>query len=209
MKHSGASNNKISFPPLGLKRQRERVVPGPGEIDNYGRRPPNRKCGISAIRYDIAITKLQPSREGAQGIKIVLLSFSYPLVSCSSVTKSVQGFTTPHTAACQSSLSFSISQNLLKLCTNHELVRPSNHFVLSHLLLFLPLAFPSIRVFSSLLFLQCLSSPSHWLNLTRSQSDGNLVETIHRDNPLGHSTGQKIMMWSKEANRKWNRFLSL
>ena len=52
------------------------------------------------------------------------------------------------TAACQASLSFTISQSLLKL-TTIESVMPSNHLILGHTLLLLPLIFPSIRVFSS------------------------------------------------------------
>ena len=55
---------------------------------------------------------------------------------------------TPWTAACQASLSFTISQSLLKLMSI-ELVMPSNHLSRCHPLIFLPLIFPSIRVFSS------------------------------------------------------------
>ena len=57
-------------------------------------------------------------------------------------------FATPWTAACQASLSFTASQSLLKLMSI-ESVMPSNHLILCHPLLFLPLIFPSIRVFSS------------------------------------------------------------
>ena len=59
----------------------------------------------------------------------------------------VQLFVTPWTAACHASLSFTISQSLLKL-TSIELVLPSNHLVFC-CPLFLPSVFPSIRVFSS------------------------------------------------------------
>ena len=55
---------------------------------------------------------------------------------------------TPWTAACQSSLSITNSQNLLKLMSI-ELVKPSNHFILCCLLLLPPSIIPSIRVFSS------------------------------------------------------------
>ena len=51
------------------------------------------------------------------------------------------------TAACQASLSFTISQSLLKL-VSIESVMPSNHLILCHRLLLLPSIFPSIRVFS-------------------------------------------------------------
>ena len=59
----------------------------------------------------------------------------------------VQLFVTPWTAARQTSLSFTISQSLLKLMLI-ELVMPSNHLILCRLLLLLPSIFPSIRVFS-------------------------------------------------------------
>ena len=55
---------------------------------------------------------------------------------------------TPWTAAHQTSLSFTISQSLLKL-TSIELVMPSNYLILCHPLFFLPSIFPSIRIFSS------------------------------------------------------------
>ena len=57
-------------------------------------------------------------------------------------------FATPWTAAHQASLSFTISQSLLKL-TSIESVMPFNHLILCCPLLFLPSIFPSIRVFSS------------------------------------------------------------
>ena len=55
---------------------------------------------------------------------------------------------TPWTAAHQVSLSFTISQSLLKL-TSIESVMPSNHLILCRPCLLPPSAFPSIRVFSS------------------------------------------------------------
>ena len=59
----------------------------------------------------------------------------------------VQLFATPWTAACQASLSFTISWSLLKLMFD-ELVIPTNHLILCHPLLLLPSIFLSIRVFS-------------------------------------------------------------
>jgi len=56
-------------------------------------------------------------------------------------------FVTPWTAACQASLSFTISWSLLKFMSI-ESVMPSNHLVLCQPLPLLPLVFPSIRVFS-------------------------------------------------------------
>ena len=61
----------------------------------------------------------------------------------------------PWTAARQASLSFTISQSLLKL-TSIESVMPSNHLILCYPLL-LPSIFPSIRVFSNELTLHQLA----------------------------------------------------
>ena len=55
---------------------------------------------------------------------------------------------TAWTKAQQASLSFTISQSLLKFIFI-ELMMLSNHFILYHPLLLLPLIFPSIRVFSN------------------------------------------------------------
>ena len=54
----------------------------------------------------------------------------------------------PWTAARQASLSFTVSQSLLKLMPIESVV-PSRYFILCHPLLLLPSVFPSIRVFSS------------------------------------------------------------
>ena len=59
----------------------------------------------------------------------------------------VQLFVTPWTAACQTFLSFTISQSLFKLMSI-ESVMPSNHLILCHPLLLLPSIFPSISLFS-------------------------------------------------------------
>ena len=58
----------------------------------------------------------------------------------------VQLFATPLIVAFQASLSFTISQSLLKLIV---LMVPSDHVILCRPLLFLPSIFPSIRVFSN------------------------------------------------------------
>ena len=76
--------------------------------------------------------------------KIFLIKFVVVVQSFSHA----QLFVTPWTAAHQVSLSLIISQNLLKF-TPIESVIPSNHLILYHPLLHLPLIFPSIRIFSS------------------------------------------------------------
>ena len=78
---------------------------------------------------------------------------------CCSVDSHLGIFVTPWTAAHLASLSFTISQSLLKL-KSIESVMPPNHLILCHPLL-LPSIFPSIRVF-----------PMSWLFASHSQSTG-------------------------------------
>ena len=72
----------------------------------------------------------------------------------------VQLFMTPWTAAHQASLSFTISQSLLKLMSI-ESVMPSNHLILCRPLLLLPSILSSIRVFSSKSVLH-IEWPKYW-----------------------------------------------
>ena len=67
---------------------------------------------------------------------------------CVQSSSHIQIFAIPWTAACQASLSFTISQSLLKLISIESIIIPSNHLILCHLL-FLPSISPSIRVFSN------------------------------------------------------------
>ena len=71
----------------------------------------------------------------------------------------VQLFATPWTAACQASLSSTVSRSLLKLMSI-ESVMPSNHLILC-LSFRLSSIFPSIRVFSNELALH-LGWPQYW-----------------------------------------------
>ena len=79
---------------------------------------------------------------------------SVQLLSC------VQLFVTPWTAARQASLYTINSRSLIKLMSI-KLVMPSNHLILCHPLLLLPLIFPSIRVFSKKSVL-CIKWPKNW-----------------------------------------------
>ena len=72
----------------------------------------------------------------------------------------VRLFAAPWTAACQASLSFTISLSLLKL-TSTELALPSNQLILCHLLLLLSSVFSSIRVFSNESVLH-IRWPNYW-----------------------------------------------
>ena len=67
---------------------------------------------------------------------------------CCLVSQSCLTLSTPWTAAHQASLSFTISQNLLKFMSI-ELVMPSNHLILCRPILLLPPIPPSIRGFSN------------------------------------------------------------
>ena len=69
-------------------------------------------------------------------------------------------FVTPRTAACQASLSFTISRTLLKLMSV-ELVMSSSHLILCCPLLLLPSVFPSIRGFSNELAFH-IRWPKYW-----------------------------------------------
>ena len=69
-------------------------------------------------------------------------------------------FATPWTTAYQVSLSFTVSQSLLKLMSIESMM-PSNHLILCFPLLLLPSIFPSIRVFSNE-SIHCIRWPEYW-----------------------------------------------
>ena len=76
-----------------------------------------------------------------------LFVFNWSIIVVQSLS-SVWFFATPWTAACQTPMSFTISQSLLKLMSI-ESVMSSYHLILCHPLLLLPSIFPNIRVFSN------------------------------------------------------------
>ena len=69
-------------------------------------------------------------------------------------------FATPWTAACQVSLSFTISQSLFKLMSIESMM-PSDHLILCRPLLLLPSILPSLGVFSNELVLH-IRWPKYW-----------------------------------------------
>ena len=85
------------------------------------------------------------------------LQFSSIVVPVQSL---VSLFETPWTAACQASLSSTVSQSLLKFMST-ESVMMSDHLIFCRPLLLLLSIFPSIRVFSSKSALQ-IRWPKHW-----------------------------------------------
>ena len=90
--------------------------------------------------------------------KILLKFYNFVIVVQS--LKSCIDSVTPWTTACLASLSLTISQRLLRLMSI-ELMMPTNHLILCHLLLLLPSVFPSIKVFSSESALH-IRWPNYW-----------------------------------------------
>ena len=87
------------------------------------------------------------------------LTFIYNVVVVQSLI-CVQLLVTAWTAACQASLSFTISLHLLKLMSI-ESVMPSNRLILCYPLLLLPSIFPSVMVFSNESALH-IKWPKYW-----------------------------------------------
>ena len=88
----------------------------------------------------------------------------------------VRLFVIPWTAAHQASLSFTISQSLLKLMSI-ESVMPSSHLILCHPFLLLPSIFPRIRVFSEESVLR-MRWPKYWsfsFNISPSKEHPRLI----------------------------------
>ena len=80
--------------------------------------------------------------------------------SCCSVIQSCLTSCDPMNCAMQASMSFTISQSLLKLMSIESLM-PSNYLILCHPLLLLPSIFSTIRAFSHESAL-CITWPKYW-----------------------------------------------
>ena len=106
----------------------------------------------------------------------------------------VQLFATPWIAACQASLSFTISWSLLRLMSIESIIL-SNYLILYHPLLLLSSIFPSIRVYSNELGL-CIRGSKYWsfsFSISPSSENSGLVSfgidlfdllTIHHWNKI-------------------------
>ena len=96
---------------------------------------------------DLPDLGIEPVSPGLKTDSLLLshLGRSFVPAAVYQLLSGIQLFATPCTAACQASLSFSISESLLKFMSI-ESVMPFNHLVLCCPLL-LPSTFPSIRVF--------------------------------------------------------------
>ena len=103
-------------------------------------------------------------------ISILFTLFNFEIFCCCfSVAKLYATLCNPWAAACQASLSLTISQSLLKFMSIESVI-PSNNLILC-LTLLLPSIFSSIRVFSNELAL-CIRWPKFW-NFTFNINDSN------------------------------------
>ena len=101
---------------------------------------------ITMLFWGKAILSATPLHEEQLAAQILFYTPCLWIVAVVQLKSCVQLFTTPWTAGCQASLSFTVSQSLLELMSIKS-VMPSNHLILCHPLLLLPSIFTSIRVF--------------------------------------------------------------
>ena len=111
-------------------------------------------------------------------IKSILKSIQHlqSSVPFRSATQQCLALCDPMTSAYQASLSITNFHSLLKLMSTKS-VRLSNHVILCHPLLLLPLIFPSIRVFSNESIL-CIRWPKYWcysFNISPSNEYSGLI----------------------------------
>ena len=95
-----------------------------------------------------------------EGLFVLGVLGRYSFGCCCSITQPCLLCATLWPAACQTSLSFTISWSLLKFMSIESMM-PSNHLILYWPLLLLPSIFPTIRDFSSQLAL-CIRWPKYW-----------------------------------------------
>ena len=104
------------------------------------------------------------TKQGMLVLNFILLITIAQSLSC------VQFFATPWTAACQPSLTFTLSQSMLKLMLVKRTI-PSNHLILCCPLLLLPSIFPSFSVVTNELALH-IRGPKCW-SFSFSTSNSN------------------------------------
>ena len=159
---------------MKLLQERDRVrkdghVPGhpevPGTPPRLGSWPPrgqNSRLSHNKVQRGIFREETHPTgRVGQFGRKerhwlcsCQVFIVAVQLLSC------VQLFVTPRTAACQASLSLTISWSLLNLMSIDSMM-PSNHLILCGPLFLLPSIFLSISVFTDELALH-IGWPEYW-----------------------------------------------
>ena len=121
----------------------------------------------SSLQIDLSNSNKKPSRYFVVVVVVVVVqSLSH-----------VWFFVTPWTVAHQDSLSFTISQSLLKLMSIESVMPSNHHLILCCPLLLLPSISPSIRVFFSESAL-CIRWPKYWsfsLNISPSNKYPGLI----------------------------------
>ena len=97
---------------------------------------------VNSINTDKSRINFSSQNKNGNSYPFNIYRYSVQSLSC------VRLFETPWTAAHKASLSFTIFQSLVKHMSMESVI-PSNHLILSYLLLLLPSVFPSVRVFSN------------------------------------------------------------
>ena len=174
---------------------------------------PSPYCHISELVLFLSIIKFRDIKSWTYGIEktlekkyIYLFFFTEKFVVAQFLSR-IRLFTTPWTAAHQASLTFTISQSLLKLMSI-ESVMPSNHLILCCSLLLLPSVFPSIRVFSKELVL-CIRWPKYWsfsFSISPSNEYSGLISFMMDwlDLPAVHGTFKSLLQHhSPKASILW------
>ena len=119
-------------------------------------------------------------------------------------------FATPWTAACQASLSFTISWSLLKLMSI-ELMMPSKHLILCCSFLLLPSIFPSLRVFSNESVLH-IRWPKYWtfsFSISTSSEYSGLISFRMDWLDLQETLKSLLQQHSSKASILWRSAFSL
>ena len=108
-------------------------------------------CLLRVVLYNLSFFSILEWKHYLSLLSTMLALFMFSFVAVVQSLSQVKLFVTPYIGACQASLSFIISQSLLRLMSIScpDSVMPSSHLILCHSLLLLPSIFPSIRIFSN------------------------------------------------------------
>ena len=134
-------------------------------------------CRCSGLCFQLGVQRCSELRRVKYWELCVLFTLTVKVrTPCWCSVSVMSEFASPWTAACQASLSFTISWSLLKFMST-ESVMPSNHLVLCCPLVLLPWTFPSIRVFSNESVLHA-RWPKYWsfsFNISPSNEYSGLI----------------------------------
>ena len=135
MKSKKVDDNKRKQPKYAIRNKEDKQINNKKNNPVKNGQRPKDSSPKNTYRWLIKHMKRYPR-------SLIIQFSSVQLLSC------IQLFATPWTVACQTSLSITNSQSLLKLMSIESVI-PSNHLILFCHLLLLPSTFPSIRVFSN------------------------------------------------------------